>query len=46
MMNIGNLGLEEILGINFKEDIGTELCLRLWLLSQDGFESGCRGSKS
>ena len=31
---------------NFEEGIGTELCLRLWLLSQDGFESGCRGSKS
>ena len=46
MMNIGNLGSEEILGINFKEGICTELCLRLWLLSQDGFESGCRGSKS
>ena len=35
MINIQNLGSNESLGIKFKDDIGAELCLKLW------FESDC-----
>ena len=35
MINIRNLGSNESLGVQFKDDIGAELCLKLW------FESDC-----
>ena len=50
MMNIGNLGSKENVGVKYKDGMCAELCLKLWferdwyfviLLSQDGFESHC-----
>ena len=51
-MNMQNLGVKESLGVEFKDGICAELCLKLWfqsnwyfcillLLSRDGFEIDC-----
>ena len=54
MMNIQNLGSKEKLEVKFKDDISSELCLKLWferdwyfcnITSQDGFESNCPETK-
>ena len=54
MINILNLGSKGSVGVKYKDDLCTELCLKLWfesywgffyITSHDGFESYCREKK-